>query len=450
MSDHTMIKLNEEQMRDFVANGHISLKTNLPDDFHREVYETTGKAFERVGNPGNNILPMVPQLQQVFDHPQISGALTSILGENYYLHPHRHCHFNKPSSEGQILHKDSWSRFQHRTRWAMAFYYPQDTPVERGPTSIVPGSHYYNGHPSAEVGEELPLWGEAGSLTIVHYDLWHRATPNVVEQPRYMVKFLFVRVEEPTAPTWEGEGAAWDTDNPMWNSVWNWHRGAAPANGGIEGDPEALLKALVSEDEMEALQAAYGLARGGQDVAENLSALLGNGSDYVRRNAGYALSAMDGQAVPALMEALSDADSTRRATAADVLGDIGRAAKDSETLLVKALRDGEKAVRLNAAHALGTVGGSGQSTGALAETLSCEEDEWVRRYAALSMLRLGSAAVDAVQELKQAALTDPNRYVQAKSLEVLQRMGTSEATSAAFEILQVLRWCPHTGIGSGF
>ena len=47
-----------------------------------------------------------------------------------------------------------------------------------------------------------------------------------------------------------------------------------------------------------------------------------------------------------------------------------------------------KAVRLNAAHALGTVGGSGQSTGALAETLSCEEDEWVRRYAALSMLRL--------------------------------------------------------------
>ena len=153
----------------------------------------------------------------------------------------------------------------------------------------------------------------------------------------------------------------------------------------------------------------------------------------------------------ALMEALSDADSTRRATAADVLGDIGRAAKDSETLLVKALRDGEKAVRLNAAHALGTVGGSGQSTGALAETLSCEEDEWVRPLRCAEHAAVGgSAAVDAATQLKQAALTDPNRYVQAKSLEVLQRMGTSEATSAAFEILQVLRWCPHTGIGSGF
>ena len=68
--------LSETQMRDFIVNGYISLKPDLPESFHREVYETTEKAFERVGNPGNNILPMVPQLQQVFDHPQISGALT--------------------------------------------------------------------------------------------------------------------------------------------------------------------------------------------------------------------------------------------------------------------------------------------------------------------------------------------------------------------------------------
>ena len=49
MSDRTMIKLNEEQMRDFVANGYISLKPDLPESFHREIYETTEKAFERVG-----------------------------------------------------------------------------------------------------------------------------------------------------------------------------------------------------------------------------------------------------------------------------------------------------------------------------------------------------------------------------------------------------------------
>ena len=110
----------------------------------------------------------------------------------------------------------------------------------------------------------------------------------------------------------------------------------------------------------------------------------------------------------------------------------------------------KQAVRLNAAHALGTVGGSGQSAGALAETLGREEDEWVRRYAALSLLRLGPARPMPCLSSNRPPSPDPNRYVQAKSLETLQRMGTSEATSAAFEILQTLRWCPQTGIGSGF
>ena len=155
----------------------------------------------------------------------------------------------------------------------MAFYYPQDTPVERGPTGIVPGSHYYNGHPSAEVGEEIPLWGEAGGLTIVHYDLWHRATPNVVEQPRYGKSFSLC-AKSPPHPIGTAKVLHGIRTIPMWNSVWNWHRGADPANGGVDGDPEVLLKALGSEDEMEALQAAYGLAQGGQDIAENLSAFF--------------------------------------------------------------------------------------------------------------------------------------------------------------------------------
>ncbi len=49
-------------MRDFIANGYISLKPDLPESFHREVYETTENAVERVGNPGNNVLPMVPEI----------------------------------------------------------------------------------------------------------------------------------------------------------------------------------------------------------------------------------------------------------------------------------------------------------------------------------------------------------------------------------------------------
>ena len=52
------IKLTEAQMRDFVAKGYVSFKLDLPESFHREIYETTEKVFERVGNPGNNILAL--------------------------------------------------------------------------------------------------------------------------------------------------------------------------------------------------------------------------------------------------------------------------------------------------------------------------------------------------------------------------------------------------------
>ena len=162
--------------------------------------------------------------------------------------------------------------------------------------------------------------------------------------------------------------------------------------------------------------------------------------------ASIALSA----AVPALIEVLADGDTTTQATAADVLGDIGCEAGPAERALITALSNSEQAVRLNAAHALGTIGGNGQRVGVLADALSTEQDEWVRRYVALSLLRLGPNAADAVPQLKRAVQTDDNRYVQAKSLETLKRIGTIESMSAAVELLETLRWCPQTGIGSTF
>ena len=48
--------------------------------------------MEQNGNPYNNLLPEVPELGQVFCHPEVTGALASILGDGYYLHLHRRCH----------------------------------------------------------------------------------------------------------------------------------------------------------------------------------------------------------------------------------------------------------------------------------------------------------------------------------------------------------------------
>ena len=98
----------------------------------------------------NNLLPCVPELARLLDEPVIRGALTSILGPGYYLHFHRHDHFAL-NNEAQPLHKDGDNhshnavdglRRIHRTRFAMLFYYPQDTPLAKGPTGIVPRSQY--------------------------------------------------------------------------------------------------------------------------------------------------------------------------------------------------------------------------------------------------------------------------------------------------------------------
>ena len=153
--------LTDEQMQHFIVNGYINIKTDLPADFHEAIFQQTEAVFEKEGNPGNNLIPRIPDIQEIFDHPVVDGALTGLVGPNYYTHPHRHCHYNPPGSTGQRLHKDSWTRRRHPTRWVMALYYPQDTPEVRGPTGVLPQSQCYNDQPD-NGQEELPLAGGGG------------------------------------------------------------------------------------------------------------------------------------------------------------------------------------------------------------------------------------------------------------------------------------------------
>ena len=108
-------------------------------------------------------------------------ALASLLGSDYLLHPHRHCHQNLAGSQGQRMHQDSYEADQnvrhHRVRWLMAFYYPQDTTQDMGPTGGVPGSQYYNTQP--DLADEVPLAGCAGTVALVHYDLCKRRLAEV-------------------------------------------------------------------------------------------------------------------------------------------------------------------------------------------------------------------------------------------------------------------------------
>ena len=445
--------LSDEQMQHFIINGYINIKTDLPADFHEAIFQQTEAVFEKEGNPGNNLIPRIPDIQEIFDHPVVDGALTGLVGPNYYTHPHRHCHYNPPGSSGQRLHKDSWTRRRHPTRWVMAFYYPQDTPEVRGPTGVLPQSQCYNNQPDNEQ-EELPLAGEAGSITIVHYDLWHRAMPNRTDTNRYMMKFLFTRMEEPQGASWNNAGTEWgpsdDGQRLMWKHLWAWHLGTgngtyASDNGSI---PE-LIDALRSESESVCLNAAYALGAVGTSAVPALIETLHDESETVPRNASYALSVIGAPAVPALIEAANDPNEGVRMIAVDALGDMGAAAQEAIPMLIGAMRDEVAEVRKVAAEGLGIVAQScSTAVPALVQGLD-DTDEWVRRNASLALTRIGSKAEEALPALK-IALKDENRYVRANAAHTLYQIGTQEARDILMHFLMKSRWCASTTRESGY
>ena len=156
--------LNDGQMREFIRHGFIGVKTELPADFHKHVFDKTGAVFEQEGNPGNNLLARIPEMQKVFDDASVHGALHSVLGPGYFMEPHRHCHFKPPGGEGQRPHRDGFTRKRHHTRWILAMYYPQDTTVEMGATGIRPGTQYHNSMVGTEDQPGIPMPCEAGTV----------------------------------------------------------------------------------------------------------------------------------------------------------------------------------------------------------------------------------------------------------------------------------------------
>jgi hypothetical protein len=444
--------LDDAAMRRFIMDGYLVLKPDLPAAFPERICQQLEQVVAG-GNPRNNLLPRVPELMQLFDHPMVDGALRSLLGPDYYLHLHRHVHDNPPGSKGQSLHKDSLynSRFaadekrrHHRTRWLMLFYYPQDTPLELGPTAILPRSQYLNTERPQGV-EELALCSEAGTVTIVHYDLLHRGMANTSDRMRYMVKFLFTRMTEPQAPSWDHHDPTWqatgDPQDAIWRHLWNWHRGVWDAAWPTSDlSIAALGDRLGGESEIDGLRAAYELGARGRDAVPALVDALREEGDAAPRNAAYAFNGIGAAAVPALLDAARDNEAKVRARALDILGDMGLAAAEAVPALVDRLRDDADDPRRRAAEALGTTGQTAAEIAVpLADTLAGDPSAEVRRNAALSLARLGPRAAAAVPALTQG-MVDENHYVRGFSVYALSRIGTPEATGAVMKHLQTMRW----------
>ena len=468
--------LCDEQVQQFIVNGYINVRADYPEPFHQEVYQQIETVFEEEGNLGNNILPRIPQIGQVYEHPNVKGALTSLLGPGYIMNPHRHCHLNPPGRKGQSWHKDCYV-YDHNVRhprfyWVLGFYYPQDTTEHMGATGILPGKHMYkqisNPVPSKTEETELKLCGPAGTVALVHFDVWHRATENVSDKNRYMLKFQFARGQEPLEPAWDHHRRVWapgidDAHSEISQDVWHWMCGEK--GGSVKAGDDAQVVELMSQfsdgSETGRLKNAYQLAELGLPAVSALVAAMreetlatldeteaktadnAHGTNPTIGIAAHALSVMGEVAVPALADVLNDEHWWVRAVAANVLGRMGKDALGAEAALLGAVGDDHWWVRRNAIEALGMIGvASDTFIDALGLAVG-DEDYRVRRNAALALRKVGSAGASAIPGLIPM-LEDENRYNRFYATLALRGIGTPEAQEVLLDQLFVSRWCPIT------
>ena len=398
--------LSDEQVRTFLATGCLTLQPDLPAEFHREMYDRFVGLIgdDNDDNPGNNLLPVVPELQLVFDDPVIKGALASVLGEGYMMHPHRVLHDNPPGSDQQVWHHDSYWGYKrkvhnHHPWWVMIMYYPQDIYERIGPTGVIPGSQYI-----AQRLEDIDrigrhTEGEQGVCVMIHYDIWHRKMKNFTNLKRFMVKFEFMRMRRPSGVTWNSEGATWRNPEdlpayrmePAWRSTWHWLGGRPlPA---LAPDPGADLDAFLSVARA-GMDGAAHHARAGAvaDIARlgvaaepaipALVGLLGDDNEAVGLNAAYALAHVGESGVAPLVAAMR--------------GDDGENVDDARCFIDEGQKSELEMVARNAAHGLVAAG-----LPAVPALLECarEGGPRVRKYALFALGELDTDAPEVIDSL---------------------------------------------------
>jgi hypothetical protein len=462
MSSKAPLLLSDEQMRQFITQGFLILKTDFPPEFHQNLNEQLNHVYEKEGNPGNNLLPRIRELQKVFAHPVITGALTSVLGPNYMLHAHRHGHFNAVKTPGG-WHKDSYWGYSkmrnHHPWWAMVMYFPQDTPKELGPTGVMPGTQNYmkRNFEAENPDAEALANGEAGTFALIHYDIWHRSTPNLLGQPRYMLKFEFMRTAAPERPSWNNLEQRWKEPaqllapiakhETIWEETWNWLRGelGSIARTAPE-DSEAVLQLsslLELSFEPESINAAYELARRGTAGVDALLKALRNEDTSISCTAAYGLSAAGKEAVQGLTAALDEERPETVVHAVFALGELRDLAAEAVSKLIRLLDHPANPVRQAVTESLGMIGSPVRDC--VSGLIRClqDEDVQVRFTAGLALSRIGPGAAAAVPQL-ELALDDENRYVRAHAAEALRYIDTEQAKDILIQSLFQSRWCSTT------
>ncbi|MDA1298551.1 MAG: HEAT repeat domain-containing protein [Proteobacteria bacterium] len=467
----------EELLRGFVEDGVVTMPSSLEEDTHTSLYESTKRLFGSMRdgfNPHNNVLPMLPKLWDVLDDPHLQAALSTILGDNYLIHPHRHPHITPSTPDRtapammQHFHKDGHAvkpRPRHREPWwLILFYYPQAVSMEYGPTGVLKGTHVLPGLTRGPInpkvlpeisseGNELrlddnyvqprvtPMTCSAGTLALCHFDIGHGAMLNVTEDYRWAIKFVVMRTERPS----QGERLTIPTDTPISRHLVSWlghnpgEKRSAMAlsdwHSDIGGDdPLNRVNALYSSHVVDKQSKVRDI------LMKEISAhKWDEASDRVLdyADASNALALIEDKSpINDLLASDRNEDLVNGCFAAGQSGEPAFAGP-----LVRLLQHSNLFVQRHAMSALGLLAGGDQRGAvvtALGDIAHNDEDWDIRLYAVQALIRMGRTS-DLIEILKPVA-QDPNTYVNAFAMEQLCRIDHPAAREAVLEPLRRQRW----------
>ncbi len=416
--------LNDEQMTRFLRDGFVTLApAELDADFHAAMWRTASEVYDEargVADPhlqviGDNLRARIAGVDRLLNAPTVRGALASVLGEDYLLHPHHYVH--QASTDDQGFHQDGnlpWNERahyrSHRPNWAMLFYYPQDVTAASGPTEVLPGTQYWTtdfekpdgawhaGDPLdkrlrvAELNRapvavrdrrlqavvdslgvvDVPrrrLEVPAGTVVLAHYDLMHRGARAAADWiaaggRRFLYKFYFLRTSDPRAPSWRNASArstlgSQPLRDGIVETLWHWLRGDAGWTREVaqEQQAERILNAPAEDVRVHLAYEIGALARRDAAMRRALGRLMTSDVEAVRRAMAYAAGVAGAACGNQIAAAMRHEDARVRRVAAYAAGE----ARLTHASIIAALfglleNDADDLVRSNAAYALGNIG----------------------------------------------------------------------------------------------
>ncbi len=205
--------LTDSAVLDFCRNGFMMLEGVVADEINQKTLDYCDHNVEHGTRPHgqksfspDDILEQDWFMENVILNREAAGAVRSLLGPNFHLPVWVANHREKAPFANQGWHVDGNFDFSHELNYLQVFYYPQDTPVELGPTDVVPGSHLirnaarFMAHLGSIAGA-VPTAAAAGSIFLTVYQIWHRRGKATATGTRNLLKYNYWRTT-PSARDW--------------------------------------------------------------------------------------------------------------------------------------------------------------------------------------------------------------------------------------------------------